>query len=858
MSYARSMSNLQRDYGNMTRDLQNNNNNVAKWKAEEPTLLETIAKFAPTARELYLKQREATIKAQTTDLAVQLYREKKYNPEAVNAITETKKAAHDTSVGINTEMAAMRKSGQYSPEFINNLKNADPAAVEKIAQLILSQKLGTYESWMQNQMLNSTERIQIPGTDQSIQINEIGSTPLVGSQEMQMRMAAADALQRKWFEENGMAGFTSDWLFEQGAYDTLEKSDAKLYKTWSAQADINQGARDRSLAARAFYDNPTGKNLLDYVSTAAGSVDTKNKPIGWERAWGSDYFEKIVTDTFLSGKPVDLVAIGNTELPSHLQTDKIKTLRDKWPRKFAAGGTLERTLQSAMNEKAEIIRKGRTDRHTIASDTLEQVAIKALTSGNTPEQLLADPQFKEGLKLVREKGKLAGIENPTKNIDSILESFGKGDRYTKEVSQTLFQLNNNDLKDYKINTDSLLEATKLHPDIAPAIEQQKRIEDSTDYKSGLGNLEQLFTSKLEYGVTKDQAGTVTGYSLPVQRAWDHLESHFYGQVKDHLEANNGGMPTRTEIQNYAAKTSKWAADNGVLQNNRDGLFFYDVTVDSDSGLEKGFTNLEKKLGKLPKLTDSTAGYNKRKVNRLKEKFLIRKREDGITWPDYIKQGGGILGIQPTHIVNGEGIYDWNTWIEQNPGQIHGNVKQVVEASGGKVSVFDVLRATQTEGTFNEKLIPENARELDQSLVLLPGYLSDKLRLAQAGGAPLTLSDDRAIRTGLTIGLGDINKVAEFTSDGTLNLREMKTDSALVDPWIKYAAEIIGVTPEELKNDIDPNNLDILDSTILDFYDVVPEELRGEMLADLSIYDHRFGHPLLRDQAYIEHFLKPTT
>ena len=857
MSYARSMSNLQRDYGNMTRDLQNNNNNVAKWKAEEPTLLETIAKFAPTARELYLKQREATIKAQTTDLAVQLYREKKYNPEAVNAITETKKAAHDTSVGINTEMAAMRKSGQYSPEFINNLKNADPAAVEKIAQLILSQKLGTYESWMQNQMLNSTERIQIPGTDQSIQINEIGSTPLVGSQEMQMRMAAADALQRKWFEENGMAGFTSDWLYEQGAYDKLEKSDANLYKTWSAQADINQGARDRSLAARAFYDNPTGKNLLDYVSTAAGSVDTKNKPIGWERAWGSDYFEKIVTDTFLSGKPVDLVAIGNTELPKHLQTDKIKTLRDKWPRKFAAGGTLERTLQSAMNEKAEIIRKGRTDRHTIASDTLEQVAIKALNAGNSVDQLLADPQFKEGLKLVREKGKLAGIENPTKNIDAILESFGKGDRYTKEVAQTLFQLQNNKLKNNKINVDDLSEATKLQPEIAKAIETQKSIEDSENYKSGLGNLEQLFTSKLEYGVTRDVSGAVTGYSLQTQKGWDYLENNFYGQVKDFVEANNGTLPTRTQMQQMAQQTQQWAVSEGINQDNEDGLFFFDTNTNPQSGLVNGFSKIEKRIGELPTLTDSTAGFNRRKVNNLKNNFLIHKRTHGTTWPDYIKQGGGILGIQPTHIVNGEGVYDWNTWIEQNPGQIHGNVRQVVEASGGKVSVFDVLRATQTEGTFNEDLIPENARELDQSLVLLPGYLSDKLRLAQVGGTPLTLSDDRAIRTGLTIELG-INRVAEFTSDGRLRLEEMKTDSALVDPWINYAAGIIGVTPEELKNDIDPNNLDVLDGAIGDFFLNVPEEVRGEILADLSIYDHRFGHPLLRDQAYIEHFLKPTT
>ena len=855
MSYARSMSNLQRDYGNMTRDLQNNNNNVAKWKAEEPTLLETIAKYAPTARELYLKQREATIKAQTTDLAVQLYREKKYNPEAVNAITETKKAAHDTSVGINTEMAAMRKSGQYSPEFINNLKNADPAAVEKIAQLILSQKLGTYESWMQNQMLNSTDKIQVPGTDQSIQINQIGSTDFVGSQEMQMRMIAADALQRKWFEENGMAGFTSDWLFEQGAYDTLEKSDAKLYKTWSAQADINQGTRDRALAARAFYDNPTGKNLLDYVSTAAGSVDTKNKPIGWERAWGSDYFEKIVTDTFLSGKTVDLVAIGNTELPKHLQTDKIKTLRDKWPRKFAAGGTLERTLQAAMNEKAETIRKGRTDRHTIASDTLEQVAIKALTSGNTPEQLRADPQFKEGLKLVREKGRLAGIENPTKNIDSILESFGKGDRYTKEVANILFKLNNSDLKNYKINTDSLLEATKLHPDIAPVIQRQERIENNDEYKTGIGNLTALFTARLSNGITKDISGTPTSYSLPVQRAWDYLESHFYGQVKSFVEANKA-MPDNLEMQKMIQATRTWAVKGGVLQNDKDGLFFYDVSTDSN-GLEKGFTNLENKLGKLPTLTDSTAGYNRRKVNRLKEKFLISKRENGLNWPDYIKQGGGILGIQPTHIVNGEGVYDWNSWIEQNPGQIHGNVRQVVEASGGKVSVFDVLRATQTEGTFNEDLIPENARELDQSLVLLPGYLSDKLRLAQVGGTPLTLSDDRAIRTGLTIGLGDINKVAEFTSDGTLNLREMKTDSALVDPWINYAAGILGVSPEEFKKDLNPDNLDILDGTIGDFFLNLPEEERGDILADLSIYDHRFGHPLLRDQAYIEHFSIPT-
>ena len=820
-SYSDSINRLQGNAANIAKNRQSNNLDIRNMELDSIQKdYEKISHLSKSAGQLYVAHRENTIKAQTAELAVAYYRNKNYNPEGVEAIKETRKIGEHTTNEKNTEITKARRQGNLSPEFLNALKKADPVAVEKVARLALSDKLAKYESYITSQMLSSTQNVFIPGLEQPIQIKDIASTP--GINKMDAKMRAADLLQRQWFEENGIAGFSTEWLFETGVYTKLEEADARLYKTWSAAADVEQSAEERAIAFRTMLDNPTPENLWSYITTTASGVDGKNKPIGFEGAFGEDYFEKAVTEGILARvEGFDLSIIdkfGSAKLkdvaPHLVQKGKPnETFAERWPTRFGKHGSLQRKIQNKINENADNARKKRVANHQIASGNLINTAREMYEGGATIDQIKAE--LSDGIKNVRTLGQRAGIENPTNDWDSWLESFSSGKQAEIQTGQALNTIRSNTGE--FLDEKALGSQAKGDPEIANRLKQQKELTDSSAYKEDINNLEREFIDKLS--IQTSEVSGKANYTDRQQTGWNDLKKNFHKRIFDYAAQNNGVLPSGAALEQIKQETFTYFYDNGGAQGSDDEgkRYYFNTAIDVDTKREIGFEVIEKEKLKAKAFVPQTfAAQEKANWNS------IKATHDG-SWDEVIAEKG--MGLR---------VLDYNAELEA--GKIPPDVVRLSGVIG--LSVFDIMKLRQHDafGELDDKWEPE----LDRASKLhLPGYLQRMLNRGLANGT-LTNSTRRQVGRTFTQKLpGGANETALIMSPNGVFLQKVskKVAPAVVDPWMKFTADRLGISVEQLTDDVaDP---ELLGDFIKKDYMASPLAFLDNTRDGLSMLDQRF-------------------
>tara|TARA_R100000781_G_scaffold26233_1_gene19337 strand:+ start:5590 stop:8094 length:2505 start_codon:yes stop_codon:yes gene_type:complete len=792
-TYNQAINNLQANDRNTIQTLQNNNNDLANYaQRAAKSELENLSFLSKTAGELVIGMHQQKVKKQTADLMVEMYRSRKVDEERLAEIKQLNTLKDKHSLEVSARIAELKKQGSHTPEFLNALKSADPKALETVSKAVLLQKAKNYSSYVEHHMLNSTKSIDLfedgKGGKYSIKISDIGKTD--DHDEMSARMQAADVIQRDWFLENGIAGFSNEWLHDIGVYDELRKQDAALYKGWSGAINVKESSRNRRIALQNFYTEQTPDALMNYVLTTAGGVNLDNEDISLSDAWGEDYLEKAVLEGMLSGTlPPNFIEYMRTQdVPGMPKGTKF----EKWDTRWGKNGTLERKYKSEYNKMADSISKLKKSRVKVDKADLEESIQDDLNNGASRQQIEAT--YGPRLKLLRKNAKLADITDATDGIDSLLSSID-----SPHTGQLLGEALKKVDEGTMLDETSLAAAVKKDPTVAKRLKFQKKLENSNIWKNDLVKpLEVLFRKGLSVEVN---GLGVAQYTDPQREGLRDLKNQLFKQIVSAQSpdgvsySENGELPPSAQLLQIGKDINKFFIEEGGEQSgpkfkNGTGRYIYDSSVGQD-GLVKGFKNLKSDYQPVT-ITGGKIGHTQI-VGNLRDRQL----ESKVSWPKFITQNPEKLGLRPTHGVPGH--YDYNKWIPENPNKIPPDVARIVEASNGVLSPFDVMAARQTEGKLDDNIIPNAYKEIGYSKLTLKSRRCMNLALCgipvddrSAREVVATYTTEHGIKKTIDLGFGVTSGKFDTKDDNEAGTLEVTT---------RTLAGRLGLPPNIFANDI---------------------------------------------------------
>ena len=799
-TYNQAINNLQANDRNTIKTLQNNNNDLANYaQRAAKSELENLSFLSKTAGELVIGLHQQKVKKQTADLMVEMYRSRKVDEKRLAEIRQLNTLKDKHSLEVSARIAELKKQGSHTPEFLNALKSADPKALETVSKAVLLQKAKNYSSYVEHHMLNSVQPIKLfddgKGGEYSIRISDIGKTD--DHDEMSARMQAADVIQRQWFLENGIAGFSNEWLHDIGVYDELRKQDAALYKGWSGAINVKESSRNRRIALQNLYTEKTPEALMNYVLTAAGGVNLDNENISLSDAHGEDYLEKAVLEGMVSGTlPPDFIDYMRTQQVPGMP--KGTTFEKHWPMRWGNNGTLERKFNSDYNKMADNISKLKKSRVNVDKANLEEEISKDIDRGAYREQLEAT--YGDRLKLLRKDAKNAGITDATNGIDSLLSSLDSP-HTERLLGEALRKVDESEM----LNEGDLSDAVKKDPRIQKRLAFQKELKDSKVWTASdkWPSIEAQFYEGL--GITEVISGGGTLTPEQVIGLTD-LKNQFFKRLVTAKNPDNGipysvngVLPPSDQINQIVDDTNNFFLEEAGKQQgpkfeDKSGRYVYDPST-NDVGKVRGFTNLNPTYQPV-----TITGGSKNKAQELSN-FKENKIRSGKSWQEFITNHPEQLSLRPTHGIPGH--YDYNKWVSENPTKIPPDVARIVEASNGDLSPFDVMAARQTEGKLDDDIIPNAYKELGYSKLTLKSRRSMNKALC---GIPV---DDRSAREVVATYITEhgIKKTIDLGFGATSGKFNTKNDeeAGILEVNTRTLAGRLGLPPIDFIGDIEEGN-----------------------------------------------------
>ena len=409
-----------------------------------------------------------------------------------------------------------------SPGDKNRAWSSSPTYWSQIAKLDAQSKVSGYEAWVTNQMSTSTETLYTETND-----GRLVPFKIKDARTEDQKAKAYNHLREQYITDN-FSGLSREYLSlptEQGGsgvFETIRKLENKtIYPNIVSEANINWHFDNREAAKQVFMLDPSAANYQAMVEAYSIGVWTDGKPMNRIQAYVK--LKEDMTAMMKAGiinNKNQLIAIANSELPKHLQTDKIKTYADKWPSRWGwdpkkgIKGEMFTTFESITNENAT---RNKAFNKNEWNGTTYPTLMEAIQNGEIQNTEALQLRLKDLNYLGEGDFKAANL------YKALLE---RGNISIEKVSEDITNSYNN---------QELIQPEKNpftnKPEIAALYDKQKEITDNSRYKEALKAIDGKIKITDKLNPTNDQV-----------QIRDELKGVYYFSVRESMKQNGRSQP----------------------------------------------------------------------------------------------------------------------------------------------------------------------------------------------------------------------------------------------------------------------------------------------------------------------------
>ena len=579
-SYQNAISGLKGDESRYWDAVNRNNINLADREiSQSQANVKFLANLSPTLQKLVQDVNKLNIKRQEAGL-LQSYLENESAKADVPGVKSVLDSATNTSYSIN-EASEKARRNNTDTELLNRLSNANPLAAVKVSNLIINSANEKYEPFIQNALRTSTDTINTESGE--VAIKDINQLP-IGTKAYYKRIALSH-IKNKFLAEQGLSEFGAGYLELGGFGGLMRKTDAKLSKQWTKEQDIEQGANDRTIATDAWISSEklTADGLLELTSVISSSSDLKGNHIGWTKAWGKDYIEKIIINGFKSGKITqqkwdDLLETKVSD--DHPNPNyRGKTLAKIWESRFGENGVLELALDEAQREHYKNSKEEeKVNHHADESDAIVNLE-KAFKDGIKGDELKAI--YNQSMAFLN--AKYADFEGTGKKLTNIYENLRTPDETKSEVATILKDMQ--EKPGSELNLGGISTGAAMDPRVAKLIAAQKAVEDSGKWKDAEATLKANYVQKAGLTDFDVKKGVLTSWH---QEGFDAMQKDLRAALTDYYINNDNNLPR--DFGSFVQKVT----DEYELQKDVPGAkYFYNDKLIQGTTTPIGYQNLSK-------------------------------------------------------------------------------------------------------------------------------------------------------------------------------------------------------------------------------------------------------------------------
>jgi len=658
MSYASNVNWLIKSEAENTNQKQKNNTEIAKYLSKaseaEGKLVQQFSQLAAGVIKAGHKQWEKGQEAQAVEDWYAKSETLDPDGEATEATKEVMDGINEDEQRSNLKGLEVRKAGG-DINLSNLIQGKSAAYTAKIAELRLGNLADRYKADISSALLNSNEEIKIG--DQSFRINQVS-----GLSNPTAQIVARQKLRQDWFAKHGIGEFSPIFLKGTGFFDKIRTADGELNAKWSAISDRIASDERLQLATELMLKKFTPENVYSYITAAANRTDGQNI-VGFQGAWGNQYFKEAIIKGVLSGQidPAHITAMGGMPIPEVMR-EKLNENRPagkKWkkgttfeevhPGRWGETGEIHAAVAKAQKERSEIYNaKRQATLNTINGEAIKKIQ-ELRTSGRDDAEEEVEEVYMEAMKQLQGRGFdtkrltklfLSGSPTSINNIESKAEfiiEFNKGnitiddlgnypdavlnDQAIKPLVESLQKdFKGEAYNDYKKFTDGLLSNAFKNIGIAKTTAKHSSgtvVSDELNAKAKRLLIQELNKQRIlkeNYGTTSPYANAAT----LLQQHWidNGGESRAEDESKRYYMNHKGEFPNimkeQEQIlspgyqakQNRAIKVIKLRDDvkefgGGDLNNTLMNPEFWASRVDAGTPPTDMIDYLSKSNGKVP-------------------------------------------------------------------------------------------------------------------------------------------------------------------------------------------------------------------------------------------------------------------
>ena len=580
-SYQSAISGLKGDERNYVNALNQNNIDLANLEINQSKAnVKFLADLSPTLQKLVQSVNKLNIKRQEAGL-LQAYLESESAKADVPGVKSVLDSATNTSYSIN-EASEKARRNNADTELLNRLSNANPLAAVKVSNLIINSANEKYEPFIENALRTSTDTIS---TEEFgvVAIKDIDTLP--GGTKAYYKRIALSKIKNDFITKQGLSDLGAGYLELGGFGDLMRKTDAKLSKQWAKAQDIEQGARERdnSVASYIKGETHTPEGLIELASTISGTVDLKGKHIGWAKAWGPDYIEKILGNAFRSG---DITQQEWDDLRTKkISNDHInpnyrgKSLAEIWPRRFGDNNTLDRDMNEATLENYKKSKDMEKANHYADESEAILNLEAAFNEGKSGDEL--QEIYNQSMSSLN--ANYSDLENTGERLTKIYENLRTPVETKIEVATILKDMQ--EKPGSELNLGGISTGAAMDPRVAQLIAAQKAIKSSGKWTGAIATLKSNYVQKAgltDFDVTK---GVLTSWH---QEGFDAMQKDLRAALTDYYINNRNTLP-----RDFGSFVQKVTEEYELQKDVPGAKYFYNDDTIQGTTTPIGYQNLSK-------------------------------------------------------------------------------------------------------------------------------------------------------------------------------------------------------------------------------------------------------------------------